>query len=82
MMSDEFCYEKTLREILRPLAFSSLGEWIDYGNRVWQWQEEAENREIEARVQELIKQLDEDPKAKERLIERLSIAKPVATAKK
>lgn len=82
MPSDEFCYEKTLREIIRPLNITTVEEWIEFGNKVWQWQEEAENREIEARVQAILRQLDEDPKAKERLAERLLPTKTTATAKR
>lgn len=81
MMSDAFCYEKALREFIKPLEIKSQDEWLKFCNEVWQWAEQAENREIDAKVDEFMKQLEVDPIIADRLKARM-LQKEKANGKK
>lgn len=72
MMSDEFCFEKTCRTILEPLAFETEKEWIAFAKLAWHWQQQAETREKEAIATQVLQQIQNDPKLVEILKEKLS----------
>lgn len=72
MMSDEFCFEKTCKTILEPLAFETEKEWIAFAKQAWDWQQQAETREKEAIANSLLHEIEGDPKLLEILKEKLS----------
>lgn len=82
MMSDSFCYEKACREFVKPLSFDNKADWLSFCEQVWKWAEEAENRELDAKAEELMKSLASDPKLAERLKQKMQQTKPPATTKK
>lgn len=71
MMSDEFCFEKTCRTILEPLAFETEKEWVAFAKLAWHWQQQAETREKEAIALQVLHQIESDPKVLEILKEKL-----------
>lgn len=71
MMSDEFCFEKTCMTILEPLAFETEKEWVAFAKQAWHWQQQAETREKEAIVLQVLHQIESDPKVLEILKEKL-----------
>lgn len=71
MMSNEFCFEKTSKMILEPLAFETEKEWLAFAKQAWQWQQQAETREKEAIANSVLHQIESDPKVLEILKEKL-----------
>ena len=82
MMSDSFCYEKAFKEFIKPLEIKSKDEWLNFCKEIWEWAEEAENREIEARVDEFMKQVELDPVIADRLRQRMLQKEKTVNGKK
>lgn len=82
LMSDKFCYEKAVREFVLPLQFEDEEAWLIFCRNVWQWNEQLEERKIEAKVNELYQLVVEDPEIAERIKERLVGKRELAKAGK
>lgn len=76
MMSDEFCFEKTCRTIVEPLAFETEKEWVAFAKLAWHWQQQAETREKEAIALQVLSQVENDPKLLEIMKEKISKLAP------
>jgi len=74
MWSDQFCFEKCSKVIVEQLGFQNEKEWLAFANQVWQWQQQAEAREKEAIANDVLRQIEGDPKLLEIVKAKLSKA--------
>lgn len=72
MMSDDFCYEKCSKVIFEPLGFKTEKECIAFAKLAWHWQEQAEVREKEAIANQVLQQIEGDPKLLQIIREKLA----------
>lgn len=71
MMSNDFCFDKCSKTIIEPLGFGSEKEWLAFAKQAWHWQQQAETREKEAIANNVLHQIESDPKVLEILKEKL-----------
>lgn len=72
MMSDEFTWEKTNKQIFEPLGLNSEKECIDHAKASWKWREGAAKREAEAIADKLLVEAASNPFVKEVLKKKLA----------
>jgi len=78
MMSNEFAWEKTTRQILEPLGINTEKEWLDYCKAVWKWHADKEKRETEAAADRILAEASENPLLLEILQQKIATQKKAA----
>lgn len=71
MMSDDFCLEVGNKMLLQRLHFKIEKEWLAFCKQIWNWSQQAEEREIEAAAQQVLQQCQNNPKLLEALKRKL-----------
>lgn len=72
MMSNEFAWEKTSKQIIETLEFRTEKEWLDYAKTAWKWHLDLHKRQAEATALKILADASENPMVLEVLKQKLN----------